>query len=242
MKYVLAIPALLFLVSISVCIAKAEAAPDEPPAKAVDLLLAVRESADVTNALPEIQTLWPDQPQAYEKCVKHTLDVLAGASSNDVAKQASRRLFANVAGSSIPSNHEDRSSLLRLKCELILRCLNVSEIKDDISTWLDIASVQGDVRSHIIPDYVKQGKLNPTDVMQASSKEEAQRAIAENRKKVATDRWQQELRVTDRKLTLLLLSNIKDVASKMSEPQKGQFVERIRSRARLNEDETRELN
>lgn len=242
MKYILAIPTFQLLISISACVAKVEAASNEPPAKVVEYLLAIHEVDDVTNALPEIQMLWPDQPQAYERCVKHALDVLAGAPSSDVAKQASRRLFANVAGSSIPSNLEDSSSLLRLKCELILWCQNVPGIKDDNSTWLEIASVEGDVRSHIISDYVMQGRLNPPDIMQASSQEEAQRAIAENRKKVAADRWQQELRVTDRKLTMILMSNIKDVALRMSESQRGQFLERIKSLARLNEDENRELN
>lgn len=240
MKCLLAIPMIPLLVFLFVCALKVEAASDEAPLKVVENLLTVHEVVVVTNALSEIQTLWPDQAQAYEQCVKHILDVLAGAPSNEVTKQASRRLFANVAGSSIVTNREDRSSLLRLKCALIVQCLNVLRIKDDVSTWHDIASIVGEVRSQIIPQYVKQGRLNPLGMMGASQ-EEIQRIIAENRSKLVADEWQQELFAIDRKLTVLLMGNVKDAASKMKEPQRKQFVVQIRLLARLNDVEARKL-
>lgn len=239
MKYVIKIPAFLFIVSISAYIAKAEATTTESPENVVEQTLSVRVAADVINILPRIQALWPNQPQAYETCVKQALEVLISESTDNLTEQASRHLFSNIAGNMIPSDIEDRDLLLKLKCELILRSLNVPEINDDMSSWLDIARVQANVRSLLVPDYVKQGGVNSAYVMQASSLEEAQREILDNRRKVAADRWHQELLVADRKMTLLLLNKINDIASSMSEPERSHFIDEIKSIARLNDDEIR---
>ena len=88
---------------------------------------------------------------------------------------------------------------------------------------------------------MKQGQLNPPNLMHASSQEEAQRARAENQKKIATDRLQLELRVADRELKLLLLTSMKEASSSLNKPQRGQFIARIKSLARLNEEEARQL-
>ena len=241
MKCPSVMPTILLLVLLFTCILTLGAASANPHAQIVEHLLALHDPADVTNALPEIATLWPDQSHAYTQCVTHILNILTAAPANEVVVQASRRMFANVATNSIPWDHEDSSSLLRLRCQLTHQCLNVPLIRTDISTWLVIASTLGQVRSRIVPNYMKQGQLNPPNLMHASSQEEAQRARAENQKKIATDRLQLELRVADRELKLLLLTSMKEASSSLNKPQRGQFIARIKSLARLNEEEARQL-
>ncbi len=241
MRYAREIPTVLFLVYLLVLTPKVTGASNDLHVHAREHLLALHESTSVADALPEIQTLWPDHPQAYAQCVKHALDVLARTPTNEVTTQALRRLFSNVVGGTISSNHEEAASLMRIKCTTIMQFMNASAIKNDILTWIDIASIVGDVRSQIVPDYVKQGQLNPANVMHASSLAEARLAVAENRLRVAVDRFQQELRVTDRKLAMLLLNSGREVVSQLSEPQRGHVIGRIVSLARLREDESRQF-
>ncbi len=209
-----------------------------PQTQAVERVLALHDVTSITNAMPEIQALWPEQPQAYTECVKHAVDVLAGAPACESVTQAVRRVFASVCKISTPADREDRPSLLRMKCGLILWCLNAPAIRDDVSTWFDIASVVGEVRLQIIPDYQAQRRLN---LDRASTLTEAKEAIAEDREREAVHRWQLELVVTDRCLSMFLARNIKDLVSKMDASQRKQVVEKIRQLARLNDEESHEL-
>lgn len=179
-------------------------ATDNPIADAENQKVFAQGITDIPFAYTKLQHLWPTEPNAYEACANQILNVLADVTAGDFVQQEAARLLTIVANSEIPLGIATSSALLRLKCSLIVRCIGAHRLPIAISTWNEIEQLQGRVRSQIVQNDEHQGSLNPLDIMQAFSEEEAQMIISENLKKVIFDRWQQELRITDRKLLLLL--------------------------------------
>ena len=126
----------------------------------------------IKHRLSETQTFWPEQPYTYEQGIKRILADFAEMPSGELEKRISHHIFKGIVETPIDSHQSNRDLLLRVKCNLILQCLNIPEINDDLLTWLDIARVHGDVQSYIIPNYTQQGGLTHFNAMDASSEEE----------------------------------------------------------------------
>jgi len=107
-----------------------------------------------------------------------------------------------------------------------------------VSTWFELASVVGEVRLQIIPDYQAQRRLN---LDRALTLEEVKKATAEDRAREPIRRWQHELVRTDRCLSMFLMQNVKDLVSKMDATQRRQVVEKVRQLAQFTDEESHEL-
>ncbi|MCG2678983.1 MAG: hypothetical protein L6455_03295 [Kiritimatiellae bacterium] len=216
------------------------AGEDVSRTSAVSDLLAANNVEITIKAMPQIHALWPEQPNAYVELVEQAAGILAKANSNAVARQALMQLFSNTMETAVMPDREDSALLLRLKCNATLNYLNIVELRNGESTWIAIAKNIGEIRSQIIPDYVKRGMLNPHGIMDASP-QEAEKIKKNNEKNIAFDRFQQELYVTNRKLTLILMNNGRRLCSEYDEIRKEQFMQRIKSLSRLSEEESKEL-
>lgn len=193
----------------------------------------VQASNDIQNvisALPDVEKLWPQDPDTYLKTVNQAVHVLSGSQNNPDAKQALLNLFESMMQKPCPTNEDQIGSWVSQKTETALFCFNFSEFQNDKSRWLDIAKFTGEVRSKIIPNYKPKGVL--LNGIGTTPEE-----IAQNDKNVAEDELQAALWQADRMLTFSLLHRFPS-----SNPTNADFTQQISDAAHLTPEEHSKLN
>ena len=105
------------------------------------------------QALPDVEKLWPQEPEAYLKSLKQAVHTLGENLSDAKAKQAFIVLFTNMMNKAYPTNEFEAANLVSLKYETILAYGNREGIANDKSQLLAIAKVLGEIRSKTIPNY-----------------------------------------------------------------------------------------
>jgi len=197
-----------------------------------------RQVQGITNALSAIEKFWPQQPELYFRSMNEVARrTVSGLTNAPDTRQALRAAFTNMIQKTILTN-EDETPALRLKRDAILGCLGLDEIRNDTATWLAIAKYIGELRSRIITDYKKKGFANPPGLM-GGSPEKVQQIIQKNERNKAIDRLQQELRQTDRILTLFLLHNAGRLVGDAD--KRKAYIQEIKSLAHLREEEQLQL-
>ena len=207
-----------------------------------DMIIQVLASNDVHSVigiLPDIENLWPQQPEIYFQFVKKTSSILANSPTNADARQLQLGLFLNTIQKKCPTNASLAISCLKAKRDAIAHFLNLNEIKNDKSSWIAAAKFIGEIRSQIIPDFIpKEVYLNPRNDLSLSP-QQLQQAIEENEQNKAINGFQQELRISDSFLTFCLLHNVGNFPT--SDSNNTNFLKEVISAAHLTEKERSQL-
>jgi hypothetical protein len=205
----------------------------ETNATYLKILEASNNVQSVISALPDVEKLWPQDPDTYLKSVSQAAHILGDTRDNPNAKQSLLNLFDSMMQKSCPTNEEQATTWIKLKQDVVLYCLGPDKFRNNKSSWLEMAKFIGEVRSQIIPNYKTEGVLlNGMDV----TPEE----IAQNQKNMTKDELQARLRQTNNILTFQLLYNCAYLFPS-SNPTNVDFSKEIISAAHLTDDEIRKL-
>jgi hypothetical protein len=185
----------------------------------------------VMRVLPEVEKLWPGQPETYFQSAKEAAGVLVGAVRKSDARNELLNLWTNVLQKPMPAEEKQVITCLEMKWDTILVYLNLEEFRSSKTRWLEIAKFIGEIRSRIIPSYSNRATLNPA-VGPGDGLEKARVAIKENERNKIMDRLQQELRVKDWELISYFRLNIPARLHK-----DDQFIKAASSAARLTKEE-----
>ena len=200
------------------------------------------QSADtkqVIAAMPMIEKLWPQKPDAYFASMKNAAGALDAAKASPESKGAISNLFSSVIKKTIPSAPESATPCLEAKDDAILYFLNFREVREDKTNLLAVARHVGTIRTLIVSNFVpKTVALNPPGLMDASPAE-AQQIVQENQRNQAYNDWQQSLATANTILTFHLLHDAARVAGK--QPENAGFVKDLSTAARLTRDEQSQL-
>lgn len=158
----------------------------------------------VTELLPDVGKLYPQNPDAYLKSVRQAAGVLGEQLNNPNAKQAFTNLFVGMMQKSIPTNEEQAASWVESKRDVISFFLNFDQIRDDKSDWLAIAKFLGEIRSKRIPNYTNQSMMISGLANTPAEKAELQKEVEDNERKKITGNFQSQLWQADSTLTFQL--------------------------------------
>jgi len=192
----------------------------------------------IIRSLPQIETLWPLDPEAYIRSVNQAANLLGAASNSADARQALVKVFEAMMQKSCPSTAPQAICWVRLKCDAILNYLNFQQIRTNEQSWLEIAKFIGEMRSQTIPNYRNEGFLHAPGVLDQSP-QRARDALEKNERNKIADNLQQLLRTKSTILTFHLLHNCSRLGCR--DPKRGEFVQQIVSSAHLSGDEQRQL-
>jgi len=202
-------------------------------------LLASNNVQTAISILPDIEKLWPQQPEAYFQSSKKAASVLGRVADNSEAKLALLKLFTKVIEKPLPTNGDLAVPCLQEKDGVILYYFNFEEVRSDKSRWVAIAKYIGEVRAQIIPTFVPKTVYLNLPIMWGSSTQSVQQAIQENEQNKAINNYQQSLRTENRTLTFQLIHNCARVSA--VDPQKTDFIKDIAFAAHLTDDEQNQL-
>ncbi len=213
------------------CCSPITASATETNVTYLKILQASNNVQSVVSALPDVEKLWPQDPDIYLKTVNQAAHVLGGAQNNPDAKQALQSLFESMMQKPCPTNEWQTRSWTETKCNTILFCLNFDKIRNDKSRWLDIAKFTGEVRSRIIPNYTNKGMTISVIANTPAEKLQLQKEEEENGKNIAVDALQATLRQTDQTLVFFLQDCFTRFPS--SNPTNADFIKQISEAAHL---------
>ena len=208
-------------------------AETETNATYVKLRQASNDVQGVIQALPDVEKLWPNQPETYFKSAKEAAGILAGTVNKTESKQAMLILWTNMLQKPLPQDEQKATGCLELKWNTISIFLNVEEFSGDKARWIDMAKYIGEIRSRTITNYVNQSmSISVLDL----PPEDMERLLEENQRHLATDQLQQTLRIQDRILCFFLINHVNNSSGFLSNDLKT-----IASAAHLNEEEMTKL-
>ncbi|HEY0551451.1 MAG TPA: hypothetical protein VGF13_17735 [Verrucomicrobiae bacterium] len=237
-----------------VAIFRASAAENMTAPEAI--LAQVRASTNAQQAALlsfKLEELWPRHPKAYFEGMGHVAGILAGAPGADASSStALKRVFGALTQKQCPADVSQATVCINSKRESVLRCFNSENIRNDQSSWIQLAKFIGEVRARRIPNYLNRGASPPMAAFEILMKanvshpnflnaerrrayDKAMEAGAEIRN---MDTFQTELFTTDSVLTFQLLENVSHLATSDS---KADFVKEISSVAKLSAEEQQRL-
>lgn len=195
---------------------------------------------EIVQTLPDVEKLWPQEPDAYLKSIDSAAKALGERLSDASAKTAFVTIFTNMMSKSCPTNEEQAASWVRLKTEVIFFYVNRDEIKNSKSQWLSIAKFLKEIRSQIIPNYDGTSMMYSGVSMNPAEEAKIQQAITDNKRKQITNEWQAALRESNSTLKFLIKANCFIAQSK--NPADTNFLNQISSVAGLTDKEQKEIS
>lgn len=194
-----------------------------------EILDASNDVSRVVGALPDVEKLWPQEPETYIRSVNQAAHVLATGLRQPEAKQAFLNLFTSVMQKPCPTNASQARVWIETKQYALEYCFNFNEIRNYPSRWLDVARFIGEIRSRIIPNY------QPRGVVLDIAGQFPQETINKNEQNKAEDYLQASLRRTNKGLTSFL-KNYSHYFP-LSNPTNAEFLNKISDAAHLTAEE-----
>jgi len=189
---------------------------------------------DIKVSLPEIEKLWPSEPETYLRYSKQAVSILAGATNRVLAQSVMLAVWTNVMEKNLPTNELQILSCIEVKWETIRIYLNQEGFSEDKSRLVDAAKFIGEIRSRIITNYVNQGKK--LSISMPDHPETVRRLVEENARNIITDNVQQELRIRNWMYANDLLGNVP-----FPKRKDDKFIEAFSQAAQLTGDEIKQL-
>lgn len=230
MKTLILISLLILLSSL-----KTSASP-ETNAVYLKVLQASSSVSNTIQVLPEIEKLWPQEPEAYLKSVRQAAQVLGGTSGE--GKKAFLDLFKSMMQKPCPTNVAQTITWIELKQEVVLFYLSFDEIQRTQTNWIVVAKFIGEVRSKIIPHYTNQAVM--ISGLTLGHPEALREMVNENAQKANMDELQVVLRQADRLITFQLL-NVCPRHFPSSDSANADFIKEISKAAHLTNEECHKL-
>jgi hypothetical protein len=187
----------------------------------------------VIASVPEIESLWPQDPVAYLRTINKAIRVLGAVQENSDATQARLKLFDSMMLKRCPTNAAQASAWVDLKRHIIEYNFNFGNVWNSRSRWLGVAAFIGEIRSRIIPNYRPKGAL-------LDSAGPVPQVVAEqNEGNEEEDRLQTMLHTTNNGLTFHLLHYFARYLSRSGDDLI--FINQISDAAHLTPEERAEL-
>jgi hypothetical protein len=196
-----------------------------------------KDAKQITDALPLLEKLWPQKPEAYFASVSDAAGALDAATANADARTAISNLFAGMIEKPLPSTPEAAVPYLEQKKNAILYFLNFREVREDKTNLLALARYVGTIRSQIIPNFVPKefGRSSDLDATPA----QAQETRRQNEQNMVYNHWQDALATANSLLTFQLLHDAAFLSA--GHPENSGFARDVEAAARLTADETQQL-
>jgi hypothetical protein len=223
----------LTLVVVGACLLSDSVAATETNAVDFSSELLKGDAQRVATILPQIEALWPAQPQEFFHSARLAARTLGGAASDQHVREALFDLFSRMMEHPCPTNGMVAVACLEDKRAAINSSLNSKELREARSTWLGIAKFIGEIRSQIIPGFVRKPVYSNNNL--GLSPEQIRQAIEENKRNMAINKLQQTLEETNETLTFFLLHQAHGAVGKTG------LIDQIVSLAHLKPDEVRQL-
>jgi hypothetical protein len=260
MKIVFRLLTLQFYLALAFCVWTPAALADAETNNLPAAIVQARTSGDadkILGVLPDVENLWPQQPEAYFQCMKDFASTLRGMSSqNPEAKQALLVVYEHTLQKPCPDDLETATACLEPKWAVTMTCLDVVDQNRQKPLVIDLAKFIGEVRSRMIAGYfttipkqrpdeaeaiLKQAEVkNPnylTDVKSAGAYERAMEDYQQNLS--LTNKLQVTLLKVDRTLSMRLFQLCFHFLSE--DPQNAGFLTEVASAAHLTEVEQQHL-
>jgi len=196
-----------------------------------------KDAKQVMEALPLIEKLWPQKPDAYFASVNDAAGALDAATANADARTAISNLYAGMIEKPLPNTPEAAVPYLEQKKNSILYFLNFREVREDKTNLLALARYIGTIRSQIITNYVPKEVGRNSDL--DASPEQSQAISRQNEQNMAYNQWQESLALADSLLTFQLLNDAATLSA--GHPENGGFAKDVAAAARLTADEAQQL-
>jgi hypothetical protein len=203
-------------------------------------------------SLPNLESLWKENPVAYLEAVKVDVQALI-KSGNPDAKNAALSALPNLIAKTCPKDTATAASYIRIKSTTIENYFNYNEVRADKERLLMIANFLGEVRSLRIPDYQNGGGPHPAlmilynaevreaaDLPTEALKKAYADAVKKDKEDVIMNDLQGFLSSADYGLTSSLIIYGKEFSVK--DPANRQFYQELAKRAKLTEEEIKTLN
>lgn len=200
------------------------------------IIAASNDVSAVIQTLPDVEKLWPQDPDAYLKLINQSAHILSTALDDVVdprAKRAFINSFTNMMQKTCPTNEAQSSSWVELKWNTIFYFFeSCDEIRNDKSNWFAIAKFLGEIRTREIRNYQLRGAmLNGFGF--------TPQQIAQNQINLTEDQFQDSLQMADSALLIALQHLCPYIQS--NKPVDTNFVNQISSLAHLNLEESKVL-
>jgi len=194
----------------------------------------------VISALPDIEKLWPQEPEIYLKAVNQAAHILVSSKNDPDTEQALENMFDSMMQKSCPTNEEQAVTWIKLKQDVVLYYLGFNDIQNNGANWLELAKFIGEVRFKIISNYTNQGTMISVLAVTPAEKLKLQKEIEENERNEITDEFQAELRQANNILTYQLLYNC-HARFPSSNSTNTTFFKQISDAAHLTNEERKKL-
>jgi len=196
-------------------------------------------SAQITNALREIEASWEKSPRECSKMVSRILR------AKPDEPHALKILFIGVSRLPVPSAEENVAAMwepLFFKWEILIGLARFTPLCDDFETWEGVASMVGWVRSQVIPNYQRQMILiNPLGFSTTQTEQEQEEILQEHNQKKAMNNCQKELRNIIGQWSTPV-DRIRTLAAKMPPDERKLYLDKIKELARSDEEEAKLLD
>jgi len=206
----------------------------------LEVLQASNNVAAVIQTLPDVEKLWPQNPDAYLKSINQAVRALdSQLNSSGDATQAFANMFVKIMQKSCPTNEADAASWVSQKREMVFFCMVHDQIGHDKSNWLAVAQFLGEIRAKKIPNYVNQEMNISIAAPTPAEQLELQKELADNERKKITDNFQSELLQADSTLTFLIQHACP--FTQPNQPVDTNFINQVTSAAHLTDAESQKL-
>jgi len=189
-------------------------------------------SAQITNALREIEVSWEQSPCT---CCETVYQILRAKPDEP---HALKILFTGVSKLPVPSAEENFISLF-YKWKMVNRLADETPLRHDSEIWEGVASMVGWMRSQIIPNYQRQ-QPDEARLMNVKTDQEHQAALHEIQK-IARNTCQQEMRNMIG-LWSTPVDRIRTLAAKMTPDERKRYLDKIKELAYSDEEEAKLLD
>jgi hypothetical protein len=196
-----------------------------------------KDAKQVMDALPLIEKLWPQKPDAYFASVNDAAGALDAATATAGARTAISNLYAGMIEKPLPNTPEAAVPYLEQKKNSILYFLNFREVREDKTNLLALARYVGTIRSQIITNYVPKQVGRNSDL--DASPAQAQALSQQNEQNMAYNQWQESLALADSLLTFQLLHDASSLSA--GRPENNGFARDVAAAAHLTADEAKQL-
>ena len=208
-----------------------------------------RDTGAVIGLLPQIEKLWPGQPQTYFETLQKAATILEpGWRANAGVQGALASTFTNALQKQCSSDAE--LSCLEGKWNLAMVGINMVIESPQPATLSALAQFLGNVRQRRIPNYTNRGSkvppdaraildragvFNPSSLKSAEDRAAYERAMEQNRRDLHMNDVQSLLWRIDQALTSRLIQACKQLSS--SDGKHKALLNEVATSARLTESE-----
>ena len=188
--------------------------------------------------LPEIEGLWPQEPESYFESANQAAHTLGSSMKNIEAQESLQKLFTNLLAKPLPSDDVMALNCIDKKVQIIGYCLNYETISSNKFRWVEIARFVGELRTRMAINTnssvaIIQSVANPSSLSLNASNEHNDRVIYINK---LTER----MRSADLLLSRYLIGASQKILR--TNPNDTNFIHWVISSAHLSADEIKMLN